>query len=112
MAMAAMSAIASATASASLPEWTPTIDNFTAKSGKSTLETVSGEKIVCKEDKVTGERTSAKTGKATITFIGCEANGLKCNSAGAKNGEITFAATFLIVEQNLLKREASAVSRF
>jgi hypothetical protein len=97
VAVFAMSAIASATASAALPEQSPATGKFTGTSGASTFETKSGEKVTCKEDKISGESTSVKTSTSKITFKGCEAFGLKCNSSGAGSGEIVLNVTGLLV---------------
>jgi hypothetical protein len=95
----AMSAIAAASASAALPELVNkegkelVKKGFVSTSGTSVFETKSGEKVTCKADTDKGEITGPKTDKAKITFTGCEAFGLKCNSKGAKAGEIILEVT-------------------
>jgi hypothetical protein len=75
----ALSAIASATASAALPEFLPgnAGEPFTGKSGSGTLEVPGEGPIVCKEDTVTGEivGTTHKEALALITFKGCSVFG-------------------------------------
>jgi hypothetical protein len=84
----ALSAIASATAMA-LPEIVNSKGvalaagtKITDRSGKSVLETIKGSKITCEKDKSAGEVTGARTAKNTITFEGCTAFGLGCNTSG------------------------------
>jgi hypothetical protein len=71
----------------------PIKPKFASTSGKGTFETVSGERLVCKEDTNTGEFTGFSTAKLTVRFTGCEAFGIKCSTAGAKEGEIVVFAT-------------------
>jgi hypothetical protein len=110
VAVVALSALATATASAALPEFVPTAGKFPVKftdtSGAGTLETVGGHKVTCKADSSTGEFTGAKTNKETFIFTGCESLGFKCNSAGAAAGEIrTNAIASLLVYINKAKKE-------
>ena len=93
VAVFAMAAIVASAASAALPEQVPAAGKFTGTSGASTFETKSGEKVKCSSDAIAGEITGAKTSKSTITFKGCEAFGLKCNSSGAGSGEIVLNVT-------------------
>jgi hypothetical protein len=81
----------------------------TSDSASSTLETVKGEKIVCKAASGSGEIASATSGKATNTFTGCEAFGLKCNSAGASSGEIVLSTSIEPVEIDGLKEEIGLI---
>jgi hypothetical protein len=97
VAVLAMSAIGASAALAALPEQTPTTGKFTGTGGKSTFETKAGSVVECKEAKVEGETTGAKTSKSTIAFKGCTAFGLSCNSAGAAAGEIVLKVTGLLV---------------
>jgi hypothetical protein len=83
--------------------------NFTATSKASTFDTKSGEKVTCKEDKGAGEVTGPKADRATITFTGCEAFGLKCNSKGAKAGEIALEVTSELVYINGGKHEVGDI---
>src|ERR1700741_1577070 len=91
IAMLALSATVTATASASLPEFVgPFPVGFAAKSGATKLETVKGAVITCTADTGAGEVTGPKTGTVTITFSGCEfvTLGLPCNTVGVPPGEI------------------------
>ncbi len=90
VAVFAMGAFASVAASATtLPELVNSKKEplakgtrITSRSGKTTLETKSGEKITCEKDKNTGEVTGEKTDKSEITFEGCTAFGLPCDTSG------------------------------
>jgi hypothetical protein len=97
----ALSAIASATAMA-LPEIVGGKlgpgTKITDRSGASTLETKSGEKISCKKDVSSGEVTGARTAKNTITFEGCTAFGLSCNTGG-KVVEIHVTSTVVYLSE-------------
>lgn len=91
IAVLAVCATTTASASAALPEFVPSPMPFTAKSGAVSLETVSKAKISCTSDTATGEVTGPKAGTATIKLSGCElvTLGLTCNTVGAPPGEIT-----------------------
>jgi hypothetical protein len=94
IAMLALGAGVTASASAALPEFTgPFPTPFTSKSGVTTLETVKKAVITCKADKGSGEVTGPKTGNMRITFTGCEfvTIGVVCNSTGVPPGEIVTA---------------------
>jgi len=52
------------------------------------LETVGGHKVQCKSLENKGELTGPKTDIVTVTFDECTTEGFKCQSAGAKEGEI------------------------
>src|ERR1700680_1034994 len=94
IAMLALSAGVTASASAALPEFTgPFPTPFTSKSGITTLETVKKAVITCKADKGSGEVTGPKSGTMKITFTGCEfvTIGVVCNSTGVPPGEIVTA---------------------
>ncbi len=113
VALFAVSAFAVATASAALPELVsegkelPAKTPFKSKSGKSTLETKSGEKVSCTGDTNTGEITGPKTDVATVTFTGCSAFGiLKCSTTGAKAGEIILKAISKLVYISKAAHEA------
>ncbi len=76
-------------ASAALPEFLgPFPNKFTSRSGKTTLETVTGLKVTCKKDVAQGEVTGPKTDNVTITLIGCVLNGIVCNTPGVAAGDI------------------------
>jgi hypothetical protein len=92
LAVLAISACSSASALAALPEFVgPLPVPFAAKSGLTTLETISGAKIACTSDTGAGEVTGAKTGSVKLTFTGCElvTLALPCNTAGLPPGEVT-----------------------
>jgi hypothetical protein len=95
MAITAITAVASATASA-LPEFLPagTLATFTSTSGPGTLESASGTQIVCSADTNSGSITGATTVKLTIKFTGCKAFGfINCKTSGAGESEIVVNAT-------------------
>jgi hypothetical protein len=108
----ALTAFSAAAASAALPEIqfegkeVPAGTPIKSKSGKSTLETKSGEKVSCTADTNAGEVTGAKTSKTTVTFTGCTAFGiLKCNTTGAKSGEIILKSNVKLVYINKSAKE-------
>jgi hypothetical protein len=99
VAMFAMSVVGTATASAktAMPEIvnkegkTPTKTGFKSTSGASEFETSAGHLIKCTADTDTGKLTGPSSDESTITFTGCSTKvllTLKCNSEGAKEGEI------------------------
>jgi hypothetical protein len=110
----ALSAIASATASAALPEIvnkegkTLVKNKYTSKSGKATLETGKNGAVICSASTDKGETTGVKTGVSTVTFTGCESTGIKCSSSGAKSGEIVSKATSQVVYELNSKKEKEA----
>jgi hypothetical protein len=62
---------------------------FTGTLGAAFLEPANLSKITCTGGTAIGEVTSATVTKGNITkFVGCEASGLKCNSAGETEGKI------------------------
>jgi hypothetical protein len=63
---------------------------FTVKSGKSVMSSPEvEERIDCKSTATTGEFTGSKQMKNVVmTASGCEANGSRCTTAGAKTGHI------------------------
>lgn len=79
----ALSAVAAASASATLPEFSNYPVKFESKSGKSILE-ASKEKIECTKDTNKGEITGPKTDVVVVTFEGCTtASGLvECGTKG------------------------------
>jgi hypothetical protein len=87
-AIALMSAVATATASAALPEQSPATGTFKVTSGKSAFQLSNEEKVTCTGDTGEGKLTGAKTSESTVKFEGCEALGFKCSSSGAKSGVI------------------------
>jgi hypothetical protein len=88
LAALAMSAVAAASASAALPEFSgPFPKPYTSKGAKVVIET-SGIKLKCAASTDTGEVLGAKNGKVMIRLTGCEGDGFKCTSPGAKEGEM------------------------
>lgn len=83
------SIISVSAASAALPEFLGPFPNaFASKSGKTTLETVTGLKVTCKGDVAKGEVTGPKTDNVMITLTGCVLNGISCNTPGVAAGDI------------------------
>ena len=83
----AVSALASATASASKGEFVKQSNKtglvkgqFTATSGETLLETKSGTKIACKTDVALGTITSATGGEQTVRFKTCTSSAIACKS--------------------------------
>jgi IPT/TIG domain len=67
-----------------------------------TSEGVGGNPITCSGQKGTGEYTGPKTvGGAVFTFMGCALGSARCNSAGAKEGEVV--TTPLVGELGVIK---------
>ena len=72
-------------------EWLPGAvkNKFKTTGGVGTLQTVSGVAVTCKTQESGGEFNSAKTVTGVVVrFTSCESAGLKCATAGAKEGEI------------------------
>jgi hypothetical protein len=74
-------------------EWEPgpgPKPRFASTNGVSELETVGKSKLICLGDTGNGEFTGPKTDRVTITFTSCElgTSGIKCQTAGAAEGEI------------------------
>jgi hypothetical protein len=108
VAVFAMSAIASATASAktTMPEIvnskgeTPVKKGFTSTSPESTLETVGGHFVKCKADTVKGKLTGPSSDESEIKFTACSTTlGLKC-STGSTSGEIVLKVNSELVWLN------------
>ena len=106
-----LGAVAAATASATttMPELvnkegkTPTKTEFKAKSGEGKFETKGKHLVTCKADTATGKLTGPSSDESTITFTGCSTTvliTLKCNSEGAKEGEIILKVTSELVWLN------------
>jgi hypothetical protein len=94
VALAALSVIGSATASAALPEFLPAEGTFTSTSGAGTLAIEEGNTITCESDTNTGSITGAKTVKLTVEFKGCKIFGfIGASSAGDASGVILVEAT-------------------
>jgi hypothetical protein len=98
--------VASATASASLPELVNkegkelVKKKFTGKAtGTSTFETKSGEAVKCKAGTTAGEVTGLKTQTVENKFTGCTAGAglLKCKTPGAAAGEIALKLNAKVV---------------
>lgn len=63
-----------------------------------TLKTPHAGEVKCKEGaNGTGEMTGPLTGKALVTFKGCETLGFACTSAGKGSGEITTLALVTVL---------------
>ena len=108
IAVLALSASVTASASAALPEFVPSPMPFAATSGATTLDTVSGATIRCVSDTATGEVTGPKGGTVTIRFTGCElvTLGLVCNTVGVPPGEIVTASLLMTLGYiNEVKKE-------
>jgi hypothetical protein len=89
MALTALTAVATSTASAALPEFSPASGTFTATSGPGTLQIKGGGAISCKADTVkNGVITNEKLFTATVDFTSCTALGLTANSEGDAAGTI------------------------
>jgi hypothetical protein len=111
MAALVVGAVGTATASAktTMPEIvnkegkSPTKTEFKAKSGASEFETTNKHVIKCKEDTVSGKLIPPSADESTITFTGCSTTvviTLKCNSEGAKEGEIVLKVSSELVWLN------------
>lgn len=115
LAVFALSAVASATAYAGLPEIVnskgelPVKPGFTSTSKKGTFETAKGEKLTCEKDKDKGKITGPKTDTVTITFEECKSSGIACNTKGSKSGVIEFEASSKLVYTNEAKKEVGEV---
>ncbi len=115
VAVFAMGAIASATASAlpALPQLVNKEEKALVKTGfkgtskESTFETKSGESVKCKADTITGKITGLSSDEAEVKFTGCSAVGglLKCKTKGAASGEIVLKETSTLVWLNEAKEE-------
>jgi hypothetical protein len=109
IAIGALSAIASATASAATePQFLPGAGTkYTSKSLAGTLETLKKGSIECTDDKDEGELTSDTTGVITIDFLGCKALSIiGAHSLGDPAGVILFHGTTLLCWINEAKKEA------
>lgn len=89
MAVLALSAVVSASASAAKPEFLPegTEANpitFSNKGGAGTLETKGGSKVSCTSTESSGSITSLKLGKFDVLFLGCTTAGKKCTGLNDK----------------------------
>lgn len=106
VAIFALSAIVSATASAEFPEILPvptptaplTFTSETVGGSKPILETTKGVKIECAKATNKGEFTSQDLGTATIDFEGCESKGAKCKAEGDVNGTILLKTDIDLVD--------------
>lgn len=86
LAVCAVSAVASANASAALPEFLPTsgVKIIGKATSKAILQTVAGTKVECSGGSSEGEISGAKTvTKVKITFTGCKASGFACETEKA-----------------------------
>jgi hypothetical protein len=80
---------------------------FTVTSGKSTIETVAGNKIACTADSGEGEASEVSKGKIKLTFTGCEGFTKKCYTSGAAEGEVRLSAEYTLVYTNGAQDEAA-----
>jgi hypothetical protein len=115
IAVVALSAIASAMASAALPEFLPgnAGEKFTGTSGSGTLEVPGEGPIICSSDTVTGENTGAtkKTALALITFKGCKVFGIiNAQSLGDAAGTILVHAELELCYINKAKKEVGVLT--
>jgi hypothetical protein len=115
IAVVALSAIASATASAALPEFLPgnAGEKFTGKSGSGTLEVPGEGPIICSADTVTGENTGTtkKTALALITFTGCKVFGIiNAASLGDAAGTILVHAELELCYIDKAKKEVGVLT--
>jgi hypothetical protein len=101
MAVAALSAIAAAPASASvkpqfLPEATAKLPiEFTAKHGITHFEEKNGFQITCEKGTGTGKVTGLKLGEFSTTFMACLTEGkTSCSGTGDKEQQITLKGSF------------------
>jgi len=104
IAVVALSALASAMASAAAPEFKNFPLKFTSKSGPGTLQIKGGPAIECTDDTNTGEAINAKEVTATIDFLGCKAFKLfNANSLGDPSGIIltSVKGSLCILEENV-----------
>jgi len=104
IAVVALSALASAMASAAEPEFKNFPLKFTSKSGKGTLQIKGGTAIECEKDTNTGEAINTKEVTATIDFLGCSAFKLvKAHSLGDEAGVIltTVKGSLCILEEKV-----------
>jgi hypothetical protein len=94
MAVFALGAVASATASAEptvafLPGTTET--NFTTTSGTGLLESSNKKAITCTKDKASGNIKTSDEGSASVDFEGCKQGTLNCNTAKDAKGIVLLA---------------------
>jgi len=117
LAVVALSAIASASASAAeLPEFLPgnAGEKFTGTSGAGTLEVNALEKITCSSDTVTGENvgTTKKEASATVTFKGCSAFGIAgAKSLGEAEGTIVAHVKLKLCYINISTKEPGVLTK-
>jgi hypothetical protein len=116
VAIVALSGIATATASAELPEFLPgkAEEKFKGTSGTGTLEVPGEGPITCKKDKVTGENigTNKKEALALITFEGCTVFGfIGAKSLGDAEGTILVHAELLLCYINKAKKEVGVLTK-
>lgn len=107
LATCAIGAVASASASAALPEQVPASGKLTISSGASVFETKAGEKVSCTKDSGSGEITGAKTSTGTVTFEGCTASllGVKIKCQTGAEGDIVTELKNELVYINKSKKE-------
>jgi hypothetical protein len=116
IAVVALSAIASATASAAMPEFLPgnAGEKFTGTSKSGTLEVPGQGTIVCESDQVTGENvgTTKKEALALVSFLGCSVFGfIGAKSLGDAEGTILVHAELKLCFINLKPLEAGVLTK-
>jgi hypothetical protein len=104
---AALGGLASAPASAALPEFLPALtESFTSKAGASTLETGGQPAIAC-----TAAKTSNEKGTGVIELTGCSVFGIiGAHSLGDKEGIILIKAEGTICYISKSKKEVGDVT--
>jgi len=105
MAVLALSAFVSATASAALVGVLGTgaeTESFTGSGGSGTLEALSGvSPVICKTQTSEGKNESKTAGSFHITFEGCTAGGITCTGLGDTSGKILTLGSFQYVFDKL-----------
>jgi hypothetical protein len=107
VAICAIAGVASASASAALPEFSKAGPTLTGTSGASTLETKGGTKVTCTGGKNTGTIATVKTiTKIVVTFVGCKSSGFACKTPKEASGElVTTELTGTLGYTNAAKKE-------
>jgi len=105
MAVLALSAFVSATASAALVGVLGTgaeTESFTGSGGSTTLEALSGvSPVICKTQTSEGKNESKTAGSFHITFEGCTAGGITCTGLGDTSGKALALGSFHYVFDKL-----------
>lgn len=102
--MLMLSALATTSASAALPELLGTKafpQKWTGTGGELTIETLKGERITCKEGTLEGEQTTDTLSVYHRHYLGCQSSGFKCNTEGDPEGVILLLGEFHFVSDFL-----------